>query len=178
MSKNYWMIRVNPEEYERARASGFPAMDFAVRQKRKAQRMQPGDQVLFYLMGPRRFPATATVVSASVQEPSRDRRDGRQNGDYNFRINLSPNFLMQEEDYIDVLQLGPTLDYVKRWAPEDWILAFQGNFHLLPQKDFNLIEGEMKKIATSRRRDRNNPAKRLENTSGNEVGHPSEEEAL
>ncbi len=178
MSKNYWMIRVNPEEYERARASGFPTMDFPIRQKRKAQRMQPGDRVLFYLLGARSFPAAATVVSAKVQEPSRGGRDSRQNGDYTFRIDLSPNFLMQEEDYIDVLQLGPTLDYVKRWAPEDWLLAFQGNFHLLPQKDFNLIEGEMKKIATSRRRDRNSPAKSLEDTSEDEVGHPSEEEAL
>ena len=178
MSKNNWMIRVNTEEYERARASGFTTMDFSIRQKRKAQRMQPGDRVLFYLLGARRFPATATVVSARVQEPSRDSRDGRQNGDYNFRINLSPNFLMQEEDYIDALQLGPTLDYVKRWAPEDWLLAFQGNFHLLPQKDFNLIEGEMKKIAASRRREGNSPAKSLENTSENEVGHPSEEESF
>ena len=178
MSKNNWMIRVNPEEYEQARASGFSTMDFSIRQKRKAQRMQPGDRVLFYIMGARRFPATATVVSARVQEPPRGRGDGRQNGDYNFRINMSPNFLMQEEDYIDALQLGPTLDYVKRWAPEDWLLAFQGNFHLLPQKDFNLIEGEMKKIATARRRDGNSHAKGLEETSGNDVGHPSEEESL
>ena len=42
--------------------------------------------------------------------------------------------------------IAPRLEYVKRWAPEDWYMAFQGNLHLLPKSDFLLIEEEMKKL--------------------------------
>jgi hypothetical protein len=56
--------------------------------------------------------------------------------------------------------LGPRLDYVKRWAPENWPLAFWDRLHLLPQRDFRLIEGEMERIALgykkSNSRDENN----------------------
>ena len=42
--------------------------------------------------------------------------------------------------------LAPRLEYVKRWPPENWYMAFQGNLHLLPKSDFLLIEEEMKKL--------------------------------
>ena len=47
---------------------------------------------------------------------------------------------------MDANLLAPRLEYVKRWNPQDWYMAFQGNLHLLPKNDFNLIEEEMKKL--------------------------------
>jgi hypothetical protein len=46
--------------------------------------------------------------------------------------------------------LAPRLDYVKRWPPENWYMAFQGNLHLLPKNDFVLIEEEIKKLKFGR----------------------------
>ena len=40
--------------------------------------------------------------------------------------------------------------YVKRWAPEDWPLAFQGQIHLLSSQDFALIEHEMRRTIDRR----------------------------
>ena len=48
--------------------------------------------------------------------------------------------------------LAPRLEYVKRWPPEDWPLAFFDRLHLLPQRDFRLIEGEMKRNLSMRRK--------------------------
>ena len=63
-----------------------------------------------------------------------------------------------EEDYIDALILAPRLDYVKRWAPEDWPLAFFDSLHLLPQRDFRLIEQEMRRnLSKHSRRNRGYP---------------------
>jgi hypothetical protein len=42
--------------------------------------------------------------------------------------------------------------YVKRWAPEDWPLAFQGQIHLLSSQDFALIEHEMHRTIDRRNR--------------------------
>ena len=65
-------------------------------------------------------------------------------------MKLEPYIVLDEEDYIDGLLLGPRLDYVKRWPPEEWPLAFMDALHLLPQRDFRLIEGEMKKVSRGR----------------------------
>ena len=54
--------------------------------------------------------------------------------------------MLDEPDYIDALLLAPRLQYLKRWMPEDWPLAFFDRLHLLPQKDFRLVEGEMQRI--------------------------------
>jgi hypothetical protein len=38
------------------------------------------------------------------------------------------------------------MEYVRRWPPEYWPLAFQGNLHILPKSDFELLEQEMHKV--------------------------------
>ena len=50
---------------------------------------------------------------------------------------------MNREEFIDGLLIGPSLEYVKRWSPEYWPLAFWEKLHLLPQKDFRLLENEI-----------------------------------
>ena len=44
---------------------------------------------------------------------------------------------------IDARMLAPRLQYVKKWAPERWPLAFEGLLHLIPKQDFSVIEVEM-----------------------------------
>ena len=41
-----------------------------------------------------------------------------------------------------------SLEYVKKWAPEKWPLAFWDTLHLLPQRDFKYLEDEMRRIKT------------------------------
>jgi len=58
--------------------------------------------------------------------------------------------VLEEEEFLDARQIGPRLDYVKKWVPEMWPLAFLGELHLIPRKDFTLIEEEMKKAVSAR----------------------------
>ena len=39
---------------------------------------------------------------------------------------------------------------MRKWPPEDWHLAFQGNLHLLSKSDFFLLETEMLKLRDGR----------------------------
>ena len=54
--------------------------------------------------------------------------------------------MLDEAEYIEAGLLAHRLDYIRRWPPENWYMAFQGNLHLLPKGDFFLIEEEMKKL--------------------------------
>jgi hypothetical protein len=38
------------------------------------------------------------------------------------------------------------MDFVKKWIPEFWPLAFVGDLHIIPKVDLLLIESEMEKI--------------------------------
>jgi hypothetical protein len=77
--------------------------------------------------------------------------------------------VLDESQYIDALILAPRLEYVKRWAPEDWELAFWDSLHLLPQKDYRLIEGEMRRLAYNTRPPVYNPT-RENGSSGRSSG--------
>ena len=46
---------------------------------------------------------------------------------------------------MDAKAIVPHLEYVKRWPPQHWHLAFQGNVHLFSEEDFSFIEGEISK---------------------------------
>ena len=58
-----------------------------------------------------------------------------------FRVKLRPNIILDEPDYIDAMLLAPRLDYVRRWEPKDWPLAFFDRLHLLPQKGLQADRG-------------------------------------
>ena len=167
MPKNYWMVVQTLENYRITRARGFDVHGLTYHQKRRAQRIEPDDRMLFYVSSIRKWTATAAVTSKYFEDrtPIWERNERRE--PYPLRVNLSPLIVLDEPGYIDALELGPRLEYVKRWAPEHWPLAFVETLHILPQRDFRLIEGEMKRVISKRRRRRDRGRKR-ERTRGPE----------
>lgn len=145
MTANFWMIVSNAENFRRTQDLGFTVQGLKLQQRRKLQRVGPGDRVLFYVSGIRRFTATATVTSSYFQEETAiwDHEGG---ASWPYRIQIKPEIALEDAQYIDANMLAPRLEYVKRWPPENWYMAFQGNLHLLPKSDFLLIEEEMKKL--------------------------------
>lgn len=154
MGKNYWMMVASPEDFEITKQHGFTVYGVRGKYRRRAQRMQPEDRILFYVTGLRKWTATATITSQFFEDRTPIWNvDGRTEV-YPFRVKTKPEIVLGEADYIDALLLAPRLDYVKRWAPEDWPLAFFESLHLLPQKDFRLIEAEMNRFVAPKRNGR------------------------
>ena len=145
MTANYWMIVSNAENFRKTQDLGFTVQGLKLQQRRKLQRVGNGDRVLFYVSGIRRFTATATVTSSYFTEetPIWDPEGG---ASWAYRVQIKPEIALEDDQYIDANMLAPRLEYVKRWPPENWYMAFQGNLHLLPKSDFLLIEEEMKKL--------------------------------
>ena len=149
MSNNFWMIVSSPENFRITRELGFTAQGLKAQHRRKVQRIEAGDRVLFYVSGARRFAATATATSSYVEdETSVWQNEGSANWPY--RIQIKPELVLDDHQLIDANLLAPRLDYVKRWPPENWYMAFQGNLHLLPKNDFLIIEEEMRKLKFGR----------------------------
>lgn len=156
MGKNYWMVVESLENHQITRREGFQVFGFGQTFRRRVRRMQRSDMVLFYVNTIRKWTATATITSGYFEDFTPIWTPTSRGEQYPFRVNLKPYISLEEEQYIDALILAPRLEYLKRWTPEDWPLAFADRLHLIPQRDFRLIESEMQRIASPRRR----PSKR------------------
>ena len=146
VGRSYWMFVETPENYALIRESGMSLFWMGRKFKRRAERMAPNDKALFYVSGIRKWPAIATITSTCFEDDSPLFDSAIPGGEHPYRVRLSPDIELDEPDYIDALLLAPRLDYLRRWAPEYWPLAFFDRLHLLPQKDFRLIEGEMRRV--------------------------------
>jgi hypothetical protein len=153
-----------PQNFEITREIEFSLFGMGAKYRRRAERMQPQDRVLFYITGVRKWPASATITSTYFEDNSPLWHPTTRGESFQYRVKLKPDIVLDEEDYIDAMILGPRLDYVKRWAPENWPLAFWDRLHLLPQRDFRLIEGEMERITSrnNRTNNRENPEPRTD----------------
>lgn len=161
MPGSHWMIVATPENFEISRARGLDLLGLKSRHRKKVERMATGDRVLFYLTDLRVFPATATVTSGFFEEHSVIWQNTERRPDvFPWRVRVRPSVLLHEYEYLDAYQIAPRLSYVKRWPPEDWPLAFQGQVHLLSAGDFAFVEGEMRRVVDQRRTRPERPPRR------------------
>ena len=149
MPLNFWMINCNEENYNVTRRMGFTGQGLKAEYRRKVQRVEPGDRVIYYVTGSRVFTATATVTQAYEEVDSSPWiREGK--AAWPYRIGIKPDVILRDDQFISAGLIAYRLEYVRKWAPEDWYMAFQGNLHLLSKSDFFLLEGEMLKLRDGR----------------------------
>ncbi len=145
MPRNFWMIVCNEENYRISKDLDFTTQALKAEYRRKVQRVEAGDRLLYYVSGIRCFTATATLTSTYREEESAIwNKEGSTK--WLYCMDIKPEVVLEESQYIDAGLLAHRLDYIRRWPPENWYMAFQGNLHLLPKNDFFLIEEEMKKL--------------------------------
>ena len=151
---NYWMFSESLKNFEITKDNEFTLYGVESKYRRRAKRMQPNDRALFYVKGIRKWTAIVNITSACFTDRSPVWDSEGDSGIYPYRVNIEPYKVLNEKDYIDALILAPTLEYVKRWPPEDWPLAFYDRLHLIPRRDFVLIESEMNKIIKEKYKDK------------------------
>src|ERR1700686_1839471 len=151
MPGSHWLITVSPENYSITRGMHFSLLGLRSRHRKKAERVAVGDHVLYYVMYERIFPATATVTSAYFEDRhatwiNHERKDDP----FPYRVHPQPQLALEPGEGLDAEALAPRLLYLKRWPPEQWFLALQGDVHLLSAQDFLLIGREMARVFETR----------------------------
>jgi hypothetical protein len=155
MPGSHWMIALTPENYEATVRHGLSTIGVKTRHRRKAERMAPGDRVLFFISQRNTFPSVATITSPFFEDHRPIWVNYEQKPDsYPWRVSIRPDMVLEPSDWIDAHEIAPRMLYVKRWPPELWPLAFQGSVHLLSSQDFRLIEREIERLLERRGRPR------------------------
>ena len=149
MPHNFWMINCNEPNFNITRELGFNSQGLKGEYRRKVQRVEPGDRVIFYVTGIRAFTATATVTRG-YEETDSSPWIAEGKTPWLYQIGIKPDVVLDYSQYIKAGMLAYRLEYIRKWPPEDWHLAFQGNLHLFSKSDFFLLECEMLKIRDGR----------------------------
>jgi predicted RNA-binding protein len=149
-SAQYWMIVSSPDNFRKTREHGFTIQGLKSRHRRRVETMRAGDRLLYYVTGRMGFAATVTVASPMYEDHTPVWRSARRDEDYPWRVHIRPDVILDEVDWLPAKEIAYRLDYVRKWPPEHWTLAFQGHIHSLPRADFTIIEDEISR--TSRKR--------------------------
>lgn len=147
----YWMVVSSPDNLRKTREHGWSIQGLKSRHRRRVETMRVGDRVLYYVTGRMGFAATVTVASPMYEDHTPIWRSARRDEDYPWRVHIRPDVVLDEADWVPAKELAYRLDYVRKWPPEHWTLAFQGHIHMLNRNDFAIIEDA---VAGNARRDK------------------------
>jgi predicted RNA-binding protein len=150
-SAQYWMVVSSPDNFRKTREHGYSIQGLKSRHRRRVETMHVGDRLLYYITGRMAFAATVTVGSPMYEDHTPIWRSARRDEDYPWRVHIRPDFILDEADWVPAKDLAYRLDYVRKWPPEHWTLAFQGHIHALPKNDFAIIEDEIARSARRRK---------------------------
>ena len=132
------------------RQLGYKIFGKGPKYRKRANRMQKNARVIFYTSLTKKWTASATISKTCFEDATVVWKPESRPNDFKFRVELKPDYILDESEYLDGLKIGPGLEYARKWPPENWPLAFWERLHLLPQRDFNLLEGEMIRIKTGK----------------------------
>jgi len=150
-SAQHWMVVSSPDNFRKTRELGFSIQGLKSRHKRRVETMRVGDRILYYVTGRMAFAATVTVASPMYEDHTPIWRSARRDEDYPWRVHIRPEIVLEDGDWVPAKDIAYRLDYVRKWPPEHWTLAFQGHIHALPRNDFALIEDEVARSARLKR---------------------------
>lgn len=146
----YWVVVGSPDNFARTAARGFTVQGLKSRHRKKAERMAPGDKIVYYLTGLKALAAVATVTSEYFEDQERIWESGnpkKATEDYPFRVRIEPDLILNDPDFVPAEGVARRMEYASKWPAANWTLAFQGNVHEIGRADYELIRGELETAA-------------------------------
>lgn len=143
----YWLVITSPENFKRDReVLGFKYQGFTQRFRKQVQKMQPGDRIVYYIMGLHKFGATVTITGTYFEDNKRIWTD--KDEVWPSRCPSKPDIVLEDDELLDAKKLIDDLSFIENKAK--WGVYFQGSLRMIPENDFKLIESEIKKIVSDR----------------------------
>jgi hypothetical protein len=140
-SAKSWILTGSLENFRINVERGFDVIGFKERRRRQAAEMEPGDEIFFYVTGVQAFGAVARVRSAMFEDRDPIWPQGRKKlpEPYPWRVEAEPAAVLEEADFVPAEELAGELEHVRKWPPEHWHLAFQGQLRTIGEADAALL---------------------------------------
>ena len=144
-SPTTWVLTGSLENFRASREIGFSVVGLKERRRRMAERIEPGDRVIFYVTVVKSFGAIARVTGELYEDRTRiwPGKPGKAD-DYPWRFPAEPELVLDEGGFAPAEELAPKLEHARKWPAENWTLAFQGQLRPVTDADAELIERTMR----------------------------------
>ena len=112
-----WIIVSSLDNWKRTVERGFTLQGMKSRHRRKAERMQPGDKIVYYVTGLKAFAGVATITSTFYEDHEPIWLSGnkkRAGEDYPYRVRIEPDIVLDEEDFIPAERLARRMTYTRK----------------------------------------------------------------
>jgi hypothetical protein len=144
-----WILTGSLENFRVNVEHGFEVIGLKERRRRQAAELEPGDEVVFYVTGVQAFGAIARVRSTMFEDrtPIWPTSGKRKPEDYPWRVEAEPVVVLHEGDFIPAEELASDLEHVRKWPPQHWQLAFQGQLRPIGPGDALLLRNRIEAAA-------------------------------
>jgi len=134
-----WILTGSLENFLVNVERGFDVIGFKEGRRRQAEEFEPGDEVVFYVTGVQAFGAIARVRSHMFEDRAPIWPPGKKDESYPWRVEAEPVLVLAEDDFVAAEELAGELEHVRKWPPEHWRLAFQGQLRPVGEADAGLL---------------------------------------
>ena len=147
-SKTWWVLTGSFENFRATRERDFRLIGAKEKRRRIAERVEPGDRIVFYVTGVQAFGGVVEVCSEMFEdrEPVWPGKPGKVDA-YPWRFETAPVVVLAEERFVPAAELAGRLEHVAKWPTEHWQLAFQGQLRPVSDGDGRVLEDRIRAAA-------------------------------
>jgi hypothetical protein len=142
-----WILTGSLENFRINVERGFDVIGFKERRRLQAAEFEPGDEIVFYLTGVQAFGGIARLRSETFEDRTPVWPRGAKGEDYPWRVEAEPVAILDEESFVPAEELAAELEHVRKWPPEHWHLAFQGQLRTVSDADGRLLSERISSAA-------------------------------
>jgi predicted RNA-binding protein len=144
----HWILTGSLENFRINVERDFDVIGFKERRRRQAEEFEPGDEIFSYVTGIQAFGGIARVKSEMFEDRTRiwPEKQGKPEI-YPWRVETEPVLILPEEEFVPAEELATELEHVRKWPPDHWHLAFQGQLRTIGEADADLLRGRLKSSA-------------------------------
>src|SRR2546430_16106279 len=131
---SYWIIVGSPDNFEKTREHGFGVQGMKSRHRKKAERMAPGDKLVWYITGDQAFAGYATITGGYFEDHEPVWSSGKKKDeDYPWRVPIHKEGVLAREGGGPAQGPARKPTYGQKRPGEPWRPAVPGQLHASPQ---------------------------------------------
>jgi EVE domain len=140
-----WVLTGSVENFRATRDHGFRVIGAKERRRRMAEQIEPGDLIVFYVTGVQAFGGIVRVTGPMFEDRRRlwPGKPG-QPDPYPWRFETEPVLTLDEDRFVPAEELVGELEHARKWPPEHWQLAFQGQLRTVSDADARLLQSRIR----------------------------------
>ena len=139
-----WILTSSPDNHVATAERGFSVIGVKERNRARALQMEPGDRIVLYLTKVMRFAAAIRITGELYEDREKiwPGKPGKADA-YPWRFATEPELVLEEPSWLAAESVKDDLEHIRKWPPEHWKLAFQGQLRIVSDADAALLMDRM-----------------------------------